>query len=204
MLTITKADAMRASVAGGKAASVRKAAEVLFEAGGRRVLPGAVQEAVRGVVEREASRMLTAGALESAVAGPARVLETGTARAVAALSARAAARQVLRAVTAAAGAGAVIDGGFAVAHAVVRLRQGTMSRGQAVAHVAREAATGAAATAAGAATAVALVTLTGGMAAPAVFVVGAAASLGAKAGIDAWLARKGRGAIRVSATQELH
>jgi hypothetical protein len=55
MITITKADAMRASVAGGKAASVRRAAEVLFDAGGRNVLPSAVQEAVRGVVEREAT-----------------------------------------------------------------------------------------------------------------------------------------------------
>ena len=52
MLTISKPDAMRASVAGGKAVSLRHAAEVLFHAGGRRVLPSPVQVAVRGAVER--------------------------------------------------------------------------------------------------------------------------------------------------------
>jgi hypothetical protein len=40
------------------------------------------------------------------------------------------------------------------------------------------------------------VILTGGVAGPAVFVAGAAASLGAKAGLDAWLAVRERGEIR--------
>jgi hypothetical protein len=71
-----------------------------------------------------------------------------------------------------------------------------MTRTEAAAYVAREATTGAAATAAGTASAALLVALTGGMAAPAVFVVAAATSVGAKAGMDAWIARRGRGSIR--------
>jgi hypothetical protein len=42
-----------------------------------------------------------------------------------------------------------------------------------------------------------IVTLTGGVAAPAVFLVAAAASAGTKAGLDAWLSARARGAIKV-------
>jgi hypothetical protein len=98
-------------------------------------------------------------------------------------------------VGAAAGAGALIDGGWALVQVVGRVKRGVMTRRQAVGHVAREASTGAAATAAGTAAAVLVVALTGGIGAPAVFLVGAAASLGAKAGLDAWLAARARGAI---------
>ena len=63
-----------------------------------------------------------------------------------------------------------------------------MTRREAATHVAREASTGAAATAAGATAAVLLVALTGGFAAPAVFDVGAAASVVANAVLDRWLA----------------
>ena len=186
---------MRASVAGAKAASARTSSVVLFRAGGQRVLPAAVQNAVRGAVEREASRILAVGALEGATAS-ARMLEGGAVRAVASQTVRAAGRQVLRAVTAAAGAGALIDGGWALVQVVGRVRGGAMTRRDAAAYVAREAGTGAAATAAGTAAAAMLVALTGGMAAPAVFMVGAAASLGAKVGLDAWLSARTRGQIR--------
>jgi hypothetical protein len=71
-----------------------------------------------------------------------------------------------------------------------------MTRREAARYVVREGTTGAVATAAGTAAAATLVALTGGMAAPAVFMVGAAASLGAKAGLDAWLAMRERGQIR--------
>jgi hypothetical protein len=196
MVTISRPDAMRASVAGGKAVSVRHAAEVLFHAGGARLLPPPLQVAVRGAVEREAARVLGAGVLESGAASSVRLLESGTVRAAAAQTVRAASRQVLRAVTAAAGAGAVIDGGWALVHVVPRVRRGAMTRREAAKHVAREATTGAAATAAGTAAAALLVALTGGIAAPAVFVVGAAASVGAKMGLDAWLAARARGEIR--------
>jgi hypothetical protein len=159
---------------------------VLFEAGGKTVLPEAMQSAVRGAVERQASRILEGVGLLESGSRAARLLEGGAARAVSA-SARAAGRQILRDVGAAAGAGALVDGGWALIRAVRNVRLGTMTHREATSFVVREASTGAAATAAGATAAVVLVALTGGVAAPAVFLVGAAASMGAKAGLDRWL-----------------
>ena len=165
------------------------AAQALFEAGGREILPPSIQKAVRDVVEGEASRVL-AGV---------RLLEGGVARVATAQTAGAAARQILRSVGVAAGAGVVVDGGWAIVQVLRRARRGPVSRGEALAYVAREAATGAAATAAGTAAGVLLVALTGGVAAPAVFLVGAATSVGAKAGLSSWLAARGRRAIAVEA-----
>ena len=187
---------MRGAAAGAEAIAARGAAQALFEAGGRRVLPATVQHAVRTAVESQSARLLTADAgkrlLESGVAAAA-LGESSVVRTLAAQSVRRAGRQLLRGVTAAAGAGALIDGGWALVSAAKRMRAGTMSGRQAALHVAREAGTGAAATAAGTAAAALLVALTGGIAAPAVFVVGGAASLGAKMGLDAWLGGAGGG-----------
>jgi hypothetical protein len=195
-LRLTGRDALRGSIAGSKGHAARCAAQTLFEAGGRAVLPAPVQSAVRVAVEREASRVLAAvGLLDSGAAAP--LLEGGAVRAVAAQSARAAGRQILRSVGAAAGAGAVVDGGWALLQAVRRVRRGSMTQREAVAHVAREASTGAAATAAGTTAAILLVALTGGVAAPAVFLVGAAAAVGAKAGLDRWLDARALGEVTV-------
>ncbi len=195
---VTKRDALRASAAGTQGRAARFAAQALFEAGGRGILPAPVQSAVRVAVERQASRLLAGvGLLESGATTTAQLLESGAVRAAAVQTVRAAGRQILRSVGAAAGAGAVIDGGWALVHAVRAVRGGRMTRREGASHVAREAATGAAATAAGATAAVLLVALTGGVAAPAVFLVGAAASLGAKAGLDRWLhARAGEVQVR--------
>jgi hypothetical protein len=119
-----------------------------------------------------------------------RALEGGAARSVVVHGARAATRQIFRGVGAAAAAGAFVDGGIALVHAVRHVRSGKMNRQQAAKHVAIEASTGAAATAAGTAAAALLVVMTGGVATPAVFVVAAAASVGAKMGLDAWMARR--------------
>jgi hypothetical protein len=196
-LRITRRDAVRGGVAGAQGVAARAAAHALFEAGGRALLPAPVQSAVRVAVEREASRVLAgAGVLESGATTSARLLEGGVARA-AAQTVRAAGRQVLRSVGAAAGAGAVVDGGWALVKAVRNMRRGTMTQRQAAAYVAREASTGAVATAAGATAAVLLVALTGGVAAPAVLLVGAVASVGAKAGLDRWLDARDAGRIEV-------
>jgi hypothetical protein len=155
-----------------------------------------VQSAVRVAIERESSRVLAAvGLLESGAAT--QMLESGAARAAAVQTVRAASRQILRSLGTAAGAGAVIDGGWALVQAVRRVRRGTMTHREAAALVAREAATGAAATAAGTTAAILLVALTGGVAAPAVFLVGAAASVGAKAGLDRWLDARALGEVKV-------
>jgi hypothetical protein len=186
LLRLGRLDAIRAGFAGSRAVAVRSAAKALFEAGGKDVLPATVQKAIRGAVESEASRMLMAVGLAE------RALEGGTAeaaRAATVVGARAASRQVLRGITSAAGAGALIDGGWALFQAARRVRAGTMTKRQAAGHVAREAGTGAAATAAGTAAAALLVAVSGGIATPAVFIVAAAASIGAKAGLDAWIGR---------------
>jgi hypothetical protein len=189
---------VRGAAAGSQGIAARNAAHALFEAGGRRLLPAPVQGAVRGAVESEASRLLVGvGLVEASASTTARMLEGGAVRAVAAQTVRAASRQILRSVSVAAGAGAVIDGGWAIARVIRDVRRGVMTRGEAAAHVAREATTGAVATAAGTAGAALLVALTGGVAAPAVFLVGAATSAGAKAGLDAWLSARARGAIKV-------
>ncbi len=196
-LTFSRRDALRASVAGSEAVAARSAAQVLFQAGGSKVLPASLQRAVRGAVESETARVLAGvGLLETGSSAVAQAAEVTAVRTATAQAARAAGRQVLRSVSVAAGAGALIDGGFALLQVVGRVRRGAMTRRQAAGHVAREAATGAAATAAGTAAAVLIVALTGGVGAPAVFLVSAAASAGAKAGLDAWLATRSSGAIR--------
>jgi hypothetical protein len=185
---VTRRDALRGTLAGSRGVAASGAAQALFEAGGRTLLPAQVQSAVRSTVEREATRVLAGvGLLESGATTTARLFEGGTARALATQSVRAAGRQIVRSVGAAAGAGALVDGGWALVRAVGRVRRGTMTQREATAYVVREASTGAAATAAGATAAVLLIALTGGVAAPAVFFVGAAASIGAKAGLDRWL-----------------
>jgi hypothetical protein len=197
-LRIDRKDAVRGAVAGAAAASVRRAAQALFEAGGRKVLPAAVQRAVRSTVEREATKILVgSGMLERGARGAGRLLDSAPAKAVAIHGARAAGRQVARSFGAAAGVGALVDGGWALVQAMKRVKAGSMTQREAAAHVAREAGTGAAATVAGTAAAVMLVSLTGGIAAPALFLVGAATSVGAKMGLDAWLNARAAGAIRV-------
>ena len=84
-----------------------------------------------------------------------------------------------------------MDGGWALVQAVRGVRAGQMTRRDAAMHVAREAGTGAAATAAGTAAAALLVAMTGGIATPAVFVVAAAASIGAKMGLTRGCADSG-------------
>ena len=176
----------------------RAAAAALFDAGGGALLPDAVQSAVRGVVERHAARVLGGSALlESNGSAAGRALESPAVKAAAAQTASAAGRRILRTVGLAAGAGAAVDAAWALAHAVRLTRAGSLTRRQAVGHVVREAGTGAAATAAGTATAALLVALTGGVGAPAVFLVGAFTSAAAKAGLDAWLTTRAQGAIRV-------
>ncbi|HEX3343747.1 MAG TPA: hypothetical protein VHS09_04200 [Polyangiaceae bacterium] len=195
-LRINRVDAVRGAVAGSGGASIRAAAQALFDAGGNKVLPTAVQRAVRSTVERPASKLLTgAGLLEHASAAG-RLMDRGTTRAAVSHGARAAGRQVFRSVGAAAAVGALVDGGWATMQAVKGVRAGSMTEREAVAHVAREAGTGALATAAGTATAALLVAMTGGIAAPALFAVAAVTSIGAKLGLDGWLKMRAAGAIR--------
>src|SRR5580704_15149828 len=154
-------DAIRSSVAGAEAVAARTAAQTLFESGGRKLLPATLQRVLRGAVEREASRVLGGvPLLEAGASGAvARGVESTAMQTVVGQTVRAASRQVLRSVTAAAGAGAVIDGGWALVQVAGRVKTGAMTRREAARHVVREASTGAAATAAGTAAAAMVVVL---------------------------------------------
>jgi hypothetical protein len=186
-IRVTKRDALRAMFAGARGVALRPVAQRLYELGGRAVLPPVAQSAIRGALEAEATSLFAgAGLLVEGAnvmkALPGR-LASESSKAVVATTARAAGQQLLRGVGRAAGIGALIDGAWGAAEAGYRYKKGTMTARQAALHVAKEAGTGAAATAAGAAAAALVVTMTGGVAIPAVFMVGAITSIGAKLGL---------------------
>jgi hypothetical protein len=201
---VTIADSLRAALAGGEAAKLVASSAALFEAGGKHVLSASTQKAVREVAQRGASRaiaMATGPVLEGAaeLAGkPLAALGTkagaamGLKSSVAATATkelakgagkeaiRAAGREVLKGAGKAAGIGFVLDGAVAGFEAVVAVRNGSSDKKTAAKYVAKEATTGAIATGAGVLLGAGLVALTGGIAAPVVFAVGAVGSIGTK------------------------
>jgi hypothetical protein len=201
------ADSLRAAIAGGEAARALSASAALFEAGGRHVLSEGAKRAVREVAERGASRaiaMTTGPILESAAQLASKPLLAMSSKAGAALGVKSAAAsgaanaskmvaagvgkqamrmagtQILKGAGKAAGIGFVLDGAIAGVEAVVAVRNGSTDKRSAAIHVAKEATTGAIATGAGVLLGAGLVALTGGIAAPVVFAVGALGSIGAK------------------------
>jgi hypothetical protein len=205
---MTIADSLRAAIAGGEAAKVLASSAVLFEAGGKHVLSESAQKAVRAVAEKGATRAIaiaTGPVLESAGAlagkplaalGASLGTKAGTALGAKAAMAtnaskalakgagkhaiRVAGKEVFKGVGKAAGIGFVIDGAVASVEAIVAVRNGSSDKTSAVKHVAKEATTGAIATGAGVLLGAGLVALTGGIAAPVVFAVGALGSIGTK------------------------
>jgi hypothetical protein len=201
---VSLTDSLRAALAGGEAAKLLASSITLFEAGGRHVLSASTQKAVRAVAERGATRAIAlatgpvfqgaaglvskpltslgskAGAvmgLESTVAATAtRELAKGAGK----QAMRMAGKAVLRGAGKAAGIGFVLDGAVASFEAVVAVRNGSSDRKTAVKHVMKEATTGAIATGAGVLLGAGLVALTGGIAAPVIFAVGAVGSMGTK------------------------
>lgn len=178
---------LRAAIAGGEAAKLLQASVSLFHAGGRKVLSESAQGVVRKAAELSASRALSAAA--TPFFGPvaalgvkpmAQVVTRDAALAVGKSAARVAAKEVIRGVGKASGIGAMVDGAVAGLEAAVAMREGTADKTSAAIHVATEAATGAVATGAGVLLGVGLVALTGGVAAPVVFAVGAVGSIGSK------------------------
>ncbi len=193
---MSKRDALRAMFAGSRGVALRPVAQRLYTLGGNTVLPAAAQQAVRGALEHEATRLFTGVGIlaESAavkaigVGAPSAIASSAPSLAI--TTARAAGQQMLRGIGRAAGIGALIDGAWGAAEAGYRFKKGTMTGRQAFVHIAKEASTGAAATAAGAAAAALIVTMTGGLAIPAVFMVGAVTSIGAKIGLTRLLASR--------------
>ena len=184
----TVGQALRSVIAGGAAAHLITSSVTLFEAGGKLLLDEGARSALRSAAEKgaESALALAAGPL----LGPATVLAKkpigmlahagSTAKAIAPHAVRAAGKEILKGAGKAAGVGLLIDGAVASVEAVAAVRNGSMDRRNAATYVAKEAATGAGATGAGVLLGAGLVALTGGMAAPVVFAVGARGSLGTK------------------------
>lgn len=188
--------ALRSAIAGSEAAKLAGSGLALFEAGGKHILGAGAQKLVRDAAEKGASRAVAAvvaPVLGAGAEAPILSLAIGakeTAKSIAKQSVRAAGSQVLRGAGRAAGIGFVIDGAVAGVEAGIGYRNGTLDRRAAVTHVATEAATGAVATATGVLLGAGLVALTGGVAAPVVFAVGAFGTMGTKKLLRHWVSRK--------------
>lgn len=196
--SVEVSDSLRAAVAGGGAAKLIASSAALFEAGGKKILSEGAQHVVRTAAEKGAEQaiLLTAGPVVESAQGLARGLDAaGSALSFGAKAAKnsgklalgastaafkAASKEVLKGAGKAAGIGFAIDGAVAGIEAVIAVRNGSSDKATAVKYVAKEATTGAIATGAGVLLGAGLVALTGGVAAPVVFAVGAMGSLGTK------------------------
>lgn len=189
------------TIAAQAALGSQAAAQALYEAGGKDILHGAVQTAVRKLFTRSAMDAVTVlaptllieGAVEATAATAAAVppaLRQLSVGAVAAGTARAASGQILRGAVRVGGVGLLVDGAFGAVTGVLAYRKGTMTGKQAAVHTATEAGTGAVSTATGVALAAGVIALTGGLAAPAVMAIGAGGALVTKLGLGRLLARK--------------
>jgi len=197
------ADSLRAAIAGGQAAKVLAASSALFEAGGKHILSDATKSAVRTVAEKSAEKAIamaagplfepvkTLGAKPLALLkGSGGVLAKESTRVVGKAAARVAAKEVFKGAGRAAGIGFAIDGAVATIEAVSAVRNGSADRASAARYVAVEATTGAIATGAGVLLGAGLVAVTGGIAAPVVFAVGALGSIGTKRLLKRVVSRK--------------
>ncbi len=195
------ADSLRAAIAGGEAAKLLALSARVFDAGGKHVLSASAQKAVRLVAEQGAARAIaiaTGPVLESAsglamgMGGAKAVVSIGK-KALGASDAvrsvamgagkqamRSASKEILKGAGKAASIGFVLDGAIATFEAIVAVRNGSSDKKTAVVYVAKEATTGAVATGVGVLLGAGLVALTGGIAAPVVFAVGALGSIGMK------------------------
>jgi hypothetical protein len=196
--SVGMADSLRAAIAGGEAARLLGSSASIFEAGGKHLLSATTQRAVREVAERGAKGAIllaTGPVLESAsglakgMGGAKAALSLGSKAAVGARSIamgtgkqamRLASKEILKGAGKAAGIGFVLDGAVASFEAIMAVRNGSSDKKTAVKYVAKEATTGAIATGAGVLLGASLVALTGGIAAPVVFAVGALGSIGTK------------------------
>lgn len=187
------------AIAGQGALGVQHAAQVLYEAGGKRLLHEGLQAGVQRLCTRGAldavtllaPTLLVEGAAEAAVtAVPSRLRALTAAAGVATgQTARAAGRQVLRGALRSGAVGLVIDGALGAATGLLAYRRGTMTGKQACVHTATEAGTGAVSTATGVALAAGVIALTGGLAAPTVLAIGAGGALATKLGLTRLLQR---------------
>jgi hypothetical protein len=185
-------EALRAAVAGGHAAKLIGSATAIFQAGGNRLLSESARSTLRIAVEKSAEKAIataTGALLLPSELSPMKLIGSG-ARATSAVvkgGARVAAREIAKGAGRAAGIGFVVDGAVASVEGILAVRAGTMDKNEAVKRVAKEATTGAMATGAGVLLATSLVAITGGVAAPVVFAVGAIGAIGTKRALRRWI-----------------
>lgn len=184
-------EAFRATIAGAQAAKLIGSATAIFKAGGNKLLSEGTRSTLRTLAEKSAEKAIATatGPLLPPGLSPLKLIGSG-ARATSAVvkgSARMAAREIATGAGKAAGIGFVVDGAVATVEGVLAVRAGEMDRSAAVKHVAKEATTGAVATGAGVLLGAGLVALTGGVAAPVVFAVGAIGSIGTKRALRRWV-----------------
>jgi hypothetical protein len=191
-------DSLRAAIAGGEAARLLGSSAIIFEARGQHLLSATTQRAVREVAERGAKGAIllatgpvleSASGLATAMDGAKAALSLGSNAANGARSIalgtgkhamRVASKEILKGIGKAAGIGFVLDGAVSSVEAIMAVRNGSSDKPTAIKYVAKEATTGAIATGAGVLLGASLVALTGGIAAPVVFAVGALGSIGTK------------------------
>jgi hypothetical protein len=182
------------------AVQVQAAAVTLYEAGGKQILHGAAQSAIRkaaagGAVETVttlAPALLAESVEASALIGPAigRELAMSASKVAAVTTAKAASREILRGAARVGAVGLVVDGVIGAVEGVTGYRKGELSAKQACVHTATEAATGAVSTAAGVVLAAGVVALTGALAVPAITAIGAGGALAVKLGLTRALRRR--------------
>ena len=185
------------TIAAQAALGTQVAAQALYEAGGKDLLAGAVQTAVRRACTRSALNVVTVmaptllieGAAETTAAAVPSALRQLTVGAALAGTARAAGGQILRGAVRVGGVGMLIDGAFGAFTGLRAYRRGTMTGKQAAVYTATEAGTGAVSSATGVVLAAGVIALTGTLAAPAVMAIGAGGALVTKLGLGRLFAR---------------
>lgn len=179
--TLAKATAKNAAKAGSKAvvkAGAKNSVEQAAKAAVKASTKSGAQSAAKLAVKQGGKTAVKAGTKIAVTEGAKSAVQQGGAAAAKTLGC-----EILKKAGGAAGMGAVLDGAFASAEALHGVCTGNMTKTEAAKHVAFEATTGAAATSAGVGIAAVTVALTGGIAAPAVFIIGAGSTLAAKFGL---------------------
>ncbi len=171
---------VRSTMAGSLSVAVSEAGAALFDAGGREILTEPVRESARELIDRGVRAVLERApelAGKAVKDGTKAITDGGT---KVAMTTGAAVARVGSVVGRAGVLGAAIDGGFATVRCVGAVRRGEMTAAEARADVAKEAGTGAAASAAGVALAAGAVALLGPLAPGVLFGVGVVGSLTTK------------------------
>lgn len=190
--TTKKVNAARAWVVASETAGVMKASEMLFEAGGKKLLSEGVQSFVREsaegagrlLVTKSAPELLAKAALKS-TSRTAIEQTVGAVKSLAPAAAQTAVKQLVKGIGRATLFGGAVDAVVGSVEAGYMYKKGELSKRQAAVHAAKQTATGAAASAAGATALAAVVAFTGPIGWGAALLIVGGVSIGTKLGLSA-------------------